>query len=365
LLRKEADINKKLSQEPTKNVEETKCMEKSPFAQGKMQKLQKKKVKVMDLKQAIAKFFHFPESCIGNEVRSLQDKSGSFQRSLKRQSVPYSNSGEKVDGTPGCDECRRKKKQKVNDGSCVFTQGHGVGPGDEVDMWWTKKAPKPLDAAKPEPVSIIKPPKQPSRGRPKAVRKLSLAQLDAARIEGSQGASSSHACDSKVNCPYHKPPVEDAVLSQNKQRKKTPLMTDLKSIIAMLKCLRLSDRRIIATWLDATVRNLIGGSEKLSSTSISSQQPERLTVNVGHAADERSTIKLQFEDEELSAILCLLDVANDFCALIKLLLWLLPKASIPNVAPGPNSNFSAAASSLSKESVCTFSESVILTSLKR
>ena len=317
----------------------------------------------MDLKQAIAKYLRFPESCFGDEAQSLQDKSTSLQTSLKRQLLPQGNLAVKINGTPGCEECRRSKKQKINDGSSVFTQGYGVSLGDEVDMWWIRKVPKPLDVAKSEPTAVIKPPKLPSRGRPKAVRKLSLAQLDAARIEGSQGASSSHMCDNKVNCPYHKPLVEDSVLSQKKERKKNPLMPDLKSITAMLKHLRLSDKRIIATWLDVTVRNLVGGGDKLSSVSISLQQPGRVTATdtVVPVADERSTLRWQFEEEELSAVLCLLDVANDFSALIKLLLWLLPKASIPGaVSVGQNYSFST-----SKESFCKINESVILTSLRR
>ena len=78
------------------------------------------------------------------------------------------------------------------------------------------------------------------------------------------------------------------------------------------------------------------------------------------------TLAPELEEEDLVAILCLLDVANDFCLLIRFLLWLLPKASISNVvSPGQNYRFSTSPALLGKEFACMISESIILTSLRR
>lgn len=335
---------------------------------GKARRLLRKRMKVLDLKQAVAKCLHFPDWCAREPAEPMHEKLTSWQGTYKRQLMPQGSSLEKLDAATGCEDCGRSKKRKSNEGGSIFIHSLGQSPGEEEDVWWVKKVVKATtDTVKTEPMATIKPPKQPSRGRPKAVRKLSLAQLDAARIEASQGASSSHTCDGKVNCPHHKSAVEVNALSANKERKKTVLLHDLKTICSTLKRLRLTDRRAFAIWLDETVRLLIEGGDNAASVATSfHQQSARSQGNVGGSApsNERGLMRWQCGEEELATIVCLFDIANDFITLIKLLLWLLPKASVCSVSsPGQSSKLSTA--SWSKDSPCSVGESMILTCLRR
>ncbi|KAI5076641.1 hypothetical protein GOP47_0009111 [Adiantum capillus-veneris] len=341
------------------------CRESRSCISGKAKRLQRKKMKVVELKQAAAKCLHFPDWCVKNEAEPMYEKLTPGQGSTKRQLMAQGNSAEKQDATPGCEDCGRIKKLKSNEGVSIFLSGLGLGQGEEEGSWWVKKIVKTTaDTLKTEPAASIKPPKQPARGRPKAVRKLSLSQLDAARIEGSQGASSSHTCDSKVNCPHHKSSLE---ASASKDKKKALPMHDLKTICSSLNRLRLMDRRAFAIWLDETVRLLIEGGDNVASVSTSlQQQPARPQMNVGSSAPncEKSSTRWQCGEEELATIVFLLDKANDYVTLIRLLLWLLPKVNAPIVS-SPGQSFKLATSSWNKDSACKIGESMVLACLRR
>lgn len=334
----------------------------------KMKRSQRKKMKVIELKQAIARCLHFPDWCMGDQVSSIVDTSTCQQAASKRQVLLHGNTLDRTDSKAGCEECSRNKKLKAYDGNSIFSQGPGMSPRDDDDMWWVKKLPKAIDATKTESATTVKPPKQPSRGRPKAVRKLSLAQLDAARIEGSQGASSSHTCDSKVHCPYHRSVLEGNMPSQNNVSKKVPLTPDLKSTGTALKRLRLGEKRSIAKWINDIVRHLVEGGAKVASASTTLQPPVGYGVSSGGSSvvDDRTSRPWQLGEEELATILYFLDIAADFQALIRLLLWLLPKAIIPTASPAGQSNKLIPSVSWKREScVCEIGETTILTCLRR
>ncbi|PNX81601.1 mediator of RNA polymerase II transcription subunit 12-like protein, partial [Trifolium pratense] len=132
---------------------------------------------------------------------------GEFEGSVRRPTWPNYGKIDPVEGTPGCEECRRAKKQKLSEERSSFV------PGDD-DTWWVKKGSKPS-----EPLKVDQPQKttkQVTKSRQKNVRKMSLAQLAASRIEGSQGPSTSHVCDNKVSCPHHRTAIDgDALRYEN------------------------------------------------------------------------------------------------------------------------------------------------------
>ncbi|KAH6554895.1 hypothetical protein KP509_1Z299100 [Ceratopteris richardii] len=325
----------------------------------KARKLQKKKMRLMDLKQAVAWCLHFPEWCTRELVEPVHEAT-LVSLNMKRLLQGQGNRAMGSELTPGCEDCGRTKKLKNNEGFPVFVPGLNYSQVDGDGTWWIKKTTKAtVDDVKADAVPIIKPPKQSSRGRPKGVRKLSLSQLDAPRFEACQGAASTHVCDGKVNCPHHRSSGEVNAAAANKDRRQASSSQDLKSICGTLSRMRLIDRRTFATWLDGTVRYLIEGPTSLQ------QQQSRSQLNVHSSVpSERSSLQWHCGEEELAAIVCLLDKANDFIILIRLLLWLLPKASVSIVSsPGQSHKFSGAL--WNKDSTLQMGESFILASLRR
>ena len=84
-----------------------------------------------------------------------------------------------------------------------------------------------------------------------------MAQLAAARVENNQGASSSHICDIKVNCPHHKPSLEGEDSSRIKDGNKLQHASDLYAIGKAMKRLRLVEKWSFASWMHTVVSNLI------------------------------------------------------------------------------------------------------------
>ncbi|WCJ22787.1 Mediator of RNA polymerase II transcription subunit 12 [Euphorbia peplus] len=238
------------------------------------------------------------------------------------QGKSISNNVDLVEATPGCEDCKRAKKQKLSDERSSSLQGQSTISDDE-DTWWMRKGSKPsLDLPK---VDLpLKPSKQVSKGRQKVVRKTqSLAHLATARIEGSQGASTSHVCDSKVNCPHHRTGTEGETLKSTDGIK--TLRGDIAVIAKSLKQQRFLEKRSIIVWLLAAVKQLVGDAERSAGKF---SQINRPFV----PADDRGSIRWKLGEDELSAILYLMDVCNDTVSASKLLLWLLPK-----VVSNPNS----------------------------
>ncbi|KAJ4955227.1 hypothetical protein NE237_012010 [Protea cynaroides] len=272
----------------------------------------KTKVQVAELKTAISMLLHFPNSCPAPADTPSGESQGSFKRSI-------GSTGSKLDATEGmtgCEECRRAKRQKSTEERSLYAQGFSPNPFDDEDTWWMRKGPKSVELKVDQP---LKSTKHASRGRQKIVRKTqSLSQLAAAaRIEGSQGASTSHICDNKISCPHHRTGNEGE-FPKSMDGIKNGRLSDVVSIGKALKQLRLLEKRAISVWLVALLRQLVEGAE---------MTPAKIGQCTGPfpPIDGRSSIRWKLGEDELSSILYLMDVSSDLVSAIKFLLWLLPK----------------------------------------
>uniref|UniRef100_A0A1J3JXE6 Mediator of RNA polymerase II transcription subunit 12 n=1 Tax=Noccaea caerulescens TaxID=107243 RepID=A0A1J3JXE6_NOCCA len=317
-----------------------------------LQKHTKSSVDVSELKERISALLQFPGMSCG-VTNPMRDE---FQSSVKRSSGSVHSKMNQLEATPGCEDCRRAKRPKTNDEKSSCYQGNSPFASDEEDNWWSKKGSKIL-----EPSLKVDPPieltKQVPRGRQKMARKTqSLAQLQAARIEGSQGASTSHVCDNKVSCPHHGPGVE----GENHKvvdvfRTSTPV--DIVSIGNSLKQLQFVDKRSIAVWLTTVVQQLVEESEK-SSVRVGQ-------FNRGAPVEEKSTTRWKLGADELSSILFLIDLSLDLVSVVKFLLWLLPKAnSSPSFAVQGGRNLLIVPRKV-ENSMCEVGEAILVSSLRR
>ncbi|XP_047963681.1 mediator of RNA polymerase II transcription subunit 12 [Salvia hispanica] len=265
--------------------------------------------KLEELKASISSLLQFP-----NPSSSADTGVDESQVSTKRPGGVY-NRTDGTEETSGCEECRRTKRQKLSEEMSSILQSN---PADDEEIWWIKKGVQYMESYKAEPPP--KPTKQTSRSRQKSVRKTqSLAQLDAARIEGSQGASTSHVCESKIGCPHHRSVSDDIVKSVYVARKLSS--GDIVSIGKLLKQMRFVEKRKLIVWMIAAVKHLI-------------EEAERTVPKIGQygrtlpANDGRSSTCWRLGEDELSAIIYLMDVCHEYTSATRFLLWLLPK--IPN-----------------------------------
>ncbi|KAK9143773.1 hypothetical protein Syun_013173 [Stephania yunnanensis] len=274
----------------------------------------KSKLKVADLKTAISIALNFPDSC-----SALSDLQADDSVATKRPIGLVLNKTDMMEGTDGCEECNRAKRQKLSEERSLFQQICSSNQSDCEDLWWVRKGPKMQESFKVDPQ--VKPAKPASRNRQKIVRKTqSLAQLASARIEGSQGASTSHLCDNKISCPHHRSSMEGE-LPKSIDGIRTTQFGDIVKIGRSLKQLRLLEKRTITCWLITSVMQLVEGSEK---TVPNSAQDSGSFTSV----EERNSLPWKLGEDELSAILYMMDVASDLVSAIKFSLWLLPR--IPN-----------------------------------
>ncbi|TXG62881.1 hypothetical protein EZV62_009875 [Acer yangbiense] len=315
-------------------------------------KIVKSDTNIEELKASIAVLLQLPSTSATSADTGLDESQGS----LKKPLVTVSNKIEPSDGTPGCEDCKRAKRQKLSDDRSSFVQIPSPIQSDEEDMWWVRKGPKVIESFKVDPP--VKSTKQVSRGRQKTVRRTqSLAQLAAARIEGSQGASTSHVCDSKVSCPHHRTGVEgDTVKSTDGIG--TTHYGDIVSIGKALKQLRFVEKRNITVWMISVVRQLVEEAEK---TVTKVGQFSRPFIPV----DDRSSMRWRLGEEELSAILYFMDVCNDLVSASKFLIWLLPK-----VLNSPSTTFHSGRnipmlSRNAENHVCQVGEAFLVSSLRR
>lgn len=259
-------------------------------------------IELGDLKISILELLHLPKS--------------SAEAGVDESLVTLKPSaGTPAEVTPGCEECRRAKRQKLGEEKYSFLQGPSSNPSDDEDTWWVRKEPKSMDSFKVD--QPLKSSKQAPRGRQKTVRKTqSLAQLAAARIEGSQGASTSHVCDNRVVCPHQRPVVEGDAPRCNDGSRATNSV-DIFSIGKMLKRLKFVEKKSISVWLMSSIRQVVEETEK---TCVKVNQLNRSSV------DEKNSVRWKLGEDELSVILYLMDICTDLPAAIRFLIWLLPKA---------------------------------------
>ncbi|KAG0553240.1 hypothetical protein BDA96_01G577100 [Sorghum bicolor] len=282
----------------------------------------------------------------------VESEPGQIKTSYQESATSTLSQVETGEAKSGCEDCMRFKGQKLDDSATTF-QGFPLIQSDEEDIWWVRKGTKLQESFNIEPVQ--KSVKQTSRGRAKVVRKTqSLAQLAAARIEGSQGASTSHVCESKVSCPHHKPNIDgDNVKDFDHTR-----AANLTEIGKSLKRLRLLERRSVSSWLLKSVRQLVEGNEMTAakatnSISILSLQP-----------DDKTASKWRLGDEELLSVLYVLDTCCDLVSGARFLVWLLAK-----IRGGMGSSGQPGRSSMHTRNrdhqVCQVSEALVFSSLLR
>ncbi|BBN20580.1 hypothetical protein Mp_Vg00710 [Marchantia polymorpha subsp. ruderalis] len=344
------------------SVSERSCVRGQDNGSSCVSKKQKRETKILELKQSIATCLQFPDGTIDPAASPVLWS----RKVLKRQATSPCNSLDKIELTPGCEECSRNKRTRTNDAKASIGQVMVHASHDDEESWWLRKGQKALEAVKVEP--LLKPPvKQNTRGRPKTVRKTqSLAQLAAARIESGQGASSSHACDSRVNCPFHRSALEGVTNISLREKSKHLPSSDVRAIGTSLGRLRLNEKKVVASWLDLAVRRLVTGGDSSCTPQIA-RNSSALGSAVPLALTESGTSnRWRMNEEQLGVIVYILDVANDFHTLIGLVLWLLPAAPVPPTTPPGHGSRGMPTTSLMRDtSACDVGEAVLLSSLRR
>ncbi|KAL5572857.1 hypothetical protein UlMin_022454 [Ulmus minor] len=310
----------------------------------------KKDILIEELKEAIAGLLQLPNTTF----KSADMGPDETQVGVKRSPVSLFNKMDGGESTSGCEECRRVKRQKLGEERSSCLQGNSPTLSDDEDAWWVRKGSK-SESLKIDPP--LKSTKQVTKNRQKAVRKISLAHLAASRIEGSQGASTSHVCDNKISCPHHRTGMEGEA-PRSVEGIKTNNCIDIASIGKAVKRLRFVEKRTITGWLMTVVRQLVEETEK---TIAKVGQFGRSFASV----DDKNAERWKLSEDELSAILYLMDVSNDLVAAVKFLLWLLPK-----VHSSPNSTIHSGRSNLLlsrnvESQVCEVGEAFLVSSLRR
>lgn len=312
----------------------------------------KNEVDIDELKEAISVLLQLPNTLSKSADSGLDE----MQLNGKRSSALLFNKMDMGEGTPGCEECKRAKRQKLGEERSLGLQGHSLTLSDDEDNWWVKKGSKSSESLKVDPP--LKSNKQVSKNRQKIVRKTqSLAQLQAARIEGSQGASTSHVCDNKVSCPHHRTGIDGETLKSTDGIRANHCL-DVVSIGKELKRLRFVEKRTISVWLMTVIRQVV-------------EETEKMIAKVGQmgraytSVDDRNGKRWKLGEDELSAILYLMDVSNDLVLAVKFVLWLMPK-----VLGSPSSTIHGGRSSLlmprnMESQVCEVGEAFLVSSLRR
>ncbi|XP_062209543.1 mediator of RNA polymerase II transcription subunit 12-like isoform X2 [Phragmites australis] len=300
---------------------------------------------VEDVKALVSRLLHFtyPHPVESEPCENKTNIQGSLTKMLSQV-----DTGEVKNG---CEDCMRSKGQKLDDSASPF-QGFPLIQSDEEDIWWVRKGTKLHESFNIEPAKSVK---QTSRGRARVVRKTqSLAQLAAARIEGSQGASTSHVCESKLSCPHHKPSVDgDNVKDVDHMR-----MANLTEVGKSLKRLRLLERRSISLWLLKSVRQLVEGNEMTASKATNSISTLSVQPN------DKTVSKWRLGDEELLSILYVLDTCCDLVSGARFLVWLLAKIR-GGLGSSGQTGRSAMHMKNREHQVCQVSEALVFSSLLR
>ncbi|XP_047307150.1 mediator of RNA polymerase II transcription subunit 12 [Impatiens glandulifera] len=301
------------------------------------------------IKASISLLLQFPNSSpalteVGSDL---------LQSSVQTTLVPDNCKVDLGEGTPGCEECRRVKRQNLSDERNSYLPGHSPNQSDDEELWWVRKGTKALESIKID--QPLKPAKQTSKGRQKFVRKKSLSQLAAGRIEGSLGASTSHVCDSRVNCSHHTT-GSDGEACKAMEVVRTSNYADTISIGKALKKLRSVDKKVIIVWLLSLVKKLIEENEEVVGKA---GQYSRT------AMDENSSVQWKLGEDELTTILYIMDISDDLVSAVRFLLWLLPK-----VLSTPNSSIYGGRSILmlprnAGNHVCDVGEAYLVSSIRR
>ncbi|KAF8027060.1 hypothetical protein BT93_E0085 [Corymbia citriodora subsp. variegata] len=311
-----------------------------------------KKADIEEVNTLISNLMQFPNSISVPLCMGTDESEGS----IKRTAGSVRNKLDYTDSSPGCEECRRVKKQKLTEERSAYVQVHSPIPSDDEDLWWVRKGQKSSESLKVDPP--LKSTKQASRGRQKVVRKTqSLAQLAAARIEGSLGASTSHVCDSRTSCSHHGTSV-DGEIPKSADGIRITHSCDVITVGKALKQLRIAKRRVVTVWLLDVVKQLVEEAEK---TSVQVGQFNRNFTSL----NDRSTLRWKLNEDELSNILYLLDVSDDLVSAVKFILWLLPKAFRTSSLAIHGGRNVLILQRQAESHVCEIRETFLLSSLRR
>uniref|UniRef100_A0A0E0MAF7 Mediator complex subunit Med12 domain-containing protein n=1 Tax=Oryza punctata TaxID=4537 RepID=A0A0E0MAF7_ORYPU len=212
----------------------------------------------------------------------------------------------------GCKDSSRTKRQKLDKDVFPF-QGSPLVQSDEEDIWWVRKEQKQeLFTVE----TIHQSVEQTSGGKATVVQKTqNIAQIAAARIDGSQGASTSHVCDNNLSCPHRKPGTNSDILKDVDHMS----MLTLAEVGKSLKRLRLLERRSISIWLLKSIKQLIEGDEVKHSKANNSISAS----TVQHSGKIASGWR--FGEDELLSVLYIIDTCCDLLSSARLLIWLLSK----------------------------------------
>lgn len=310
----------------------------------------KRVVDLEELKISISTLLQLPSSASTSIETGVDESQGSVKRPI---GLIY-NKIDPLESTSACGDCKRAKRQKLSEDKSSSIKVPSPIPSDDEDTWWVRKGSKLSESSKVEPP--IKTTKQVSRGRQKNVRKTqSLAQLAAARIDGSQGASTSHVCDNKTHCPHFKTEADTLKSLDGIQ---TAFAGDMASLGRAIKQLRFVEKKSLSVWLMSAVRQLV-------------EETEKSLAKVGQYgrpfidADEKNTTRWKLGEDELSVILYILDISNDLASAVKFLLWLVPKV-LNNPSPTIHSGRNILMLPKNVENqACHVGESFLLSAIRR
>uniref|UniRef100_J3MNL0 Mediator complex subunit Med12 domain-containing protein n=1 Tax=Oryza brachyantha TaxID=4533 RepID=J3MNL0_ORYBR len=301
---------------------------------------------VEDVKTLVSSMLRFPNP------HSVEPEHCQIKTNPQGSSASTLTQVDTVDVKNDCEDCARTKRQKLDDRATTL-QGFPLIQSDEEDIWWVRKGTKLHESFKVEPAQ--KSIKQTSRGRAKVVRKTqSLAQLAASRIEGSQGASTSHLCESKVGCSHHKPSMDVDNIKDVDHMK----IVDLSEVGKSLKRLRLLERRSVSVWLLKSVRQLIEANEMTASKASNS------ISSFSSQSDDKTVLKWKLGDDELLSILYILDICCDLASGARFLVWLLTKIR-SGMATSGQIGRSATHIKNRENQVCQVGEALVFSSLLR
>lgn len=267
------------------------------------------KKQVEELKGLISTLLRLPYTCsITVEVKG-DESQGVMKRSLGSFGIKV----DPAESVPGCEECRRVKRQKLGDERSSSYPSFSLNQSDDEDTWWMRKGPKYQDYIKVDPP--LKLTKHASRGRQKTQRKTqSLNLLAATRTESSHGASTSHVCDNKLSCPHHRSGIEDEVPKDTEQK-----TLPLADVGKCLKQFKLLEKRSISIWLLKLIKKIVDGNDR----TVSKQSNCAGAFSVPF--DDRIAGQWKLGEDELSAILYILDISCDLISAVRFILWLLLK----------------------------------------
>lgn len=96
-----------------------------------------------ELKAAISVLLQLPSSSSTSTDTGVNESQGS----VKRPVGSTSNIMDLGEGTPGCEECRRAKRQKLSEERSSYLQGQSPNPSDDEESWWVRKGLKSMEAS--------------------------------------------------------------------------------------------------------------------------------------------------------------------------------------------------------------------------